>query len=419
MQSVNDATTKDFVSKEKVNNKRRKRIIRMKLVIVIIVTLLMILPTIGCILLGIQVSRLQRQVELLSYTNNENTLTESITGEHIAYAAEVPDAVNEELNKDPKSILYEEIEGTLTNNSSEDQTADEEAAAVSKDPAESADIAQETSQQNQMNDGSDMDKNQEKSLDHAEDNNSELNQSENSNTNSQDVDDDIDEKVENSLDRNEKSEQYAGKKIYLTFDDGPSKYTDDILDILKEYQVKATFFVVGKSDKRSKELYQRIVDEGHTLGMHSYSHIYKNIYNSIEDFDKDFTKLWKLLYDTTGYKPSIFRFPGGSNNQVNKNGMEDFIKYLNDASIVYYDWNVLNGDATGITYTKEQLIDNVLSGVAIKKTSIVLLHDAQDKEKTVESLPELLEALISGGAEILPLDKDVKPIQMIKANSIN
>ena len=412
MQSVNDATTKDFVSKEKVNNKRRKRINRMKLVIVIVVTMLMILPTIGCILLGIQVSRLQKQVEILSNINNEYTLTESITGEHIAYAAEVPDAVNEELNMDPKSILYEQIEGTLTNNNSDGQTEDE--AAVSEEPTDSTDIVQESTQPNQMVDGSDMDKNQENTLDNAEDNHSE-----NSNTNSQDVDDDNDEKVENSLDRNEKSDQYAGKKVYLTFDDGPSKYTDDILDILKEYQIKATFFVVGKTDKRSKGLYQRIVDEGHTLGMHSYSHIYKNIYNSVEDFDKDFTKLWKLLYDTTGYKPSIFRFPGGSNNPVNKNGMEDFIKYLNDASIVYYDWNVLNGDATGITYTKEQLIDNVLGGVAIKKTSIVLLHDAQDKEKTVESLPELLDALISGGAEILPLDKDVKPIQMIKANSID
>jgi peptidoglycan/xylan/chitin deacetylase (PgdA/CDA1 family) len=215
-----------------------------------------------------------------------------------------------------------------------------------------------------------------------------------------------------------KAGKYEDKKIYLTFDDGPSMFTDDILDILAEYKVKATFFVVGKTDNESKKLYKRIVEEGHTLGMHSYSHQYSKIYNSVEDFEKDFTKLWKLLYDTTGYKPSIFRFPGGSDNMVNKNGMDDFIRYLNDSDIVYFDWNVLNGDATGATYTEDQLIKNVLDGVAIKDNSIVLMHDSQTKKATVDSLPGLIDRLISEGAQILPLDKDVIPIQMIKADTI-
>jgi peptidoglycan/xylan/chitin deacetylase (PgdA/CDA1 family) len=215
-----------------------------------------------------------------------------------------------------------------------------------------------------------------------------------------------------------KSGKYADKKVYLTFDDGPSIYTDDILDILTEYKVKATFFVIGKTDSQSKKLYQRIVDEGHTLGMHSYSHQYSKIYNSLEDFDKDFTKLWKLLYDTTGYKPSIFRFPGGSDNMVNKNGMEDFIRYLNEAKIVYFDWNVLNGDATGNQFTKEQLIKNVINDVAVKNNSIVLMHDSETKQTTVDSLPSLLERLISEDAQILPLDNNVPPIQMIKADTI-
>lgn len=210
---------------------------------------------------------------------------------------------------------------------------------------------------------------------------------------------------------------YKGKKVYLTFDDGPSIYTDEILDILAEYNIKATFFVIGKSDENSKRLYKRIVEEGHTLGMHSYSHVYKKIYNSVEDFDKDFTKLWKLLYDTTGYKPTIFRFPGGSDNSVNKKKKE-IIKYLKKKNIIYYDWNVVNGDATGVTYTKEQLIDNVLKDVAKKKNCIVLMHDSQAKKTTVESLPELIETLIFGNAEILPLDETVPPIQMIKADSV-
>ncbi len=211
---------------------------------------------------------------------------------------------------------------------------------------------------------------------------------------------------------------YKDKQVYLTFDDGPSIYTDEILDVLKEYGIKATFFVVGKTDEHSKEMYKRIVEEGHTLGMHSYSHKYDKIYKSVKDFDKDFTKLWKLLYDTTGYKPSIYRFPGGSSNQMNENGIKDFIKYLNDAGIVYFDWNVLNGDATGVTYTEEQLVENVLSGVEAKKRSIVLLHDSQSKRATVDSLPTLLDDLLQGGAELLQLNKDVPPIQMIKADSV-
>lgn len=103
---------------------------------------------------------------------------------------------------------------------------------------------------------------------------------------------------------------------------------------------------------------------------------------------------------------------------VNKNGMEDFIRYLNKAGVVYFDWNVLNGDATGIEYTKERLIDNVIDGVAIKDNSIVLMHDSQTKQSTVDSLPGLLDILISEEAQILPLDEEVTPIQMIKADTI-
>ncbi|MBP1757134.1 MAG: hypothetical protein H6Q59_3532 [Firmicutes bacterium] len=103
---------------------------------------------------------------------------------------------------------------------------------------------------------------------------------------------------------------------------------------------------------------------------------------------------------------------------VNKNGMEEFIHYLNEAKVVYFDWNVLNGDATGVVYTKEQLINNVINGIATKDNSIVLMHDSQAKETTVDSLPELLDDLLSEGAQILPLNEDVSPIQMIKADTI-
>jgi peptidoglycan/xylan/chitin deacetylase (PgdA/CDA1 family) len=168
----------------------------------------------------------------------------------------------------------------------------------------------------------------------------------------------------------------------------------------------------------SKERYRRIVNDGHVLAMHAYKHQYKKIYKSLEDFDKDFTKLSKLLYDTTGYKPNLYRFPGGSYNKVSKVKIEDLIHYLNEKEMIYYDWNVLNGDATGIDYTKEQMIDNVLNGVAVKKTSIVLMHDDKNKSKTADMLPELLDALISGGAKVLPMDDTVPLIQQVKVNSV-
>jgi len=211
---------------------------------------------------------------------------------------------------------------------------------------------------------------------------------------------------------------YHEKKVYLTFDDGPSKNTDKILDILADYNVKATFFVIGSTDEENLKRYKRIVDEGHTLGMHSYSHNYKEIYNSLEDFDKDFTKLWKLLYDTTGYMPSLYRFPGGSLNQVSKQDIREFIRYLNKKGITYYDWNVVNGDAEGKDYTEEQMIENVLTGVAKKEVSIVLMHDGTGKDKTVATLPKILDALISGGAQVLPLDENVPLIQQVKASSV-
>jgi peptidoglycan/xylan/chitin deacetylase (PgdA/CDA1 family) len=359
---------------------RKKRVNRIKTVIIIIVIILLILPTICCIVLGLQVSRLQKQMNELNGLHSQYGLNYSSTdGESFAFAAELED-----------DIQHYNEEHTVPGET--DSITD----SIEKTDSENSDM---------VKDGQDQ-----STLDQV------LNKS------NADTDEKIDGQAASDATASDKSTlkagKYADKKVYLTFDDGPSTYTDDILDILAEYEVKATFFVVGKTDSQSKKLYQRIVDEGHTLGMHSYSHQYSKIYNSLEDFDKDFTKLWKLLYDTTGYKPTIFRFPGGSDNMVNKNGMEDFIRYLNEAKIVYFDWNVLNGDATGKQYTKEQLIKNVINDVAVKDNSIVLMHDSETKQTTVDSLPSLLERLITEDAQILPLDNNVPPIQMIQADTI-
>lgn len=407
LKSKNDNHTESDNEGNKRNEHRRKRVDRIKSVIIVIAILFLILPTIFCIILGIQVNRLQKQVKDLVELHSEYGLTYEDTGDtHYAYAAEQDNATDQE--DEPSSNIDKPNNQTSTSTSQNNADSSNE-----KDSLQKEDLSTEIKDENTATDSNTTDSN-----------------TANSNTTNSTTDsnatDSTDSKKEQAGSTNKdttendsvEKKRFEDKEVYLTFDDGPSIYTEEILDILDEYGAKATFFVIGKTDKASKSVYRRIVEDGHTLGMHSYSHQYSKIYNSLEDFDKDFTKLWKLLYDTTGYKPTIYRFPGGSDNLVNKNGMEDFIRYLNHSSIVYFDWNVVNKDATGVEYTKQQLIDNVLGGVKIKETSIVLMHDSQTKKTTVESLPGLLEELISGGAKILPLNNEVTPIQMIKADTI-
>lgn len=226
----------------------------------------------------------------------------------------------------------------------------------------------------------------------------------------------IKEKVPNKQDTHKKDR--VTKKVYLTFDDGPSINTEKVLDVLAANKVKATFFVIGKTDEHSKKMYKRIVDEGHTLGMHSYSHKYDVIYNSVKDFDEDFNKIRNLIFEETGYYPTIYRFPGGSSNLVSKIKMSKFIKYLNKKGVVYFDWNTSNGDATNIPYTKKELVENVMSGVDLFDSAVVLMHDTVAKETTLNSLSKLIKELKDKDVEILPIDDTVKPVQHIKYDSI-
>ncbi len=206
-------------------------------------------------------------------------------------------------------------------------------------------------------------------------------------------------------------------KVYLTFEDGPSENTGEILDILAQYDVKATFFVVGKEDEESLALYKRIVEEGHTLGMHSYSNKYSVIYQSKEGFEEDFKRIQTLLKETTGVDSLYYRFPGGSSNQISNVPMKDFIQYLNKEGVVYYDWNVSSGDASN-AYSSDEIVANVTADVVKYKTSVVLLHDTAEKGATVEALGTLIEKLNEMGAQILPIDEDTSVIQYVKADSI-
>jgi len=205
-------------------------------------------------------------------------------------------------------------------------------------------------------------------------------------------------------------------KVYLTFDDGPSIYTNDILDILKEYDVKATFFVLGKETEEAKQAMRRIVEEGHSLGMHSYNHQYDQIYASKEAFAEDFHKIQDYLYQVTGVESHLYRFPGGSSNTVTNVDVHEFIEYLQEVDTAYYDWNVSSGDAAKELLSAEVIVRNATTGIENFPTAVILFHDAASRRTTVDALPTIIEKLQAmENVEILPITEDTELIQHVKA----
>jgi peptidoglycan/xylan/chitin deacetylase (PgdA/CDA1 family) len=207
----------------------------------------------------------------------------------------------------------------------------------------------------------------------------------------------------------------AAHKVYLTFDDGPSVYTEDILDILDEYGVKATFFVVGKEDDRSKERIKEIVNRGHTLGMHSYSHVYQDIYQSVETFAADLQRIQDFLYELTGVKSTLYRFPGGSSNTISDMDVRIFIEYLDEQGIDYFDWNISSGDASINPLSVSTLVQNTTSSIDSYSVSVILMHDALSKKSTVEALPLIIEKILENeDTVILPITDETVLIQHIQ-----
>ena len=215
------------------------------------------------------------------------------------------------------------------------------------------------------------------------------------------------------------TEEEGGKPvIYLTFDDGPSENTERVLDILKENNIKATFFVVNNNIESQQHLYKRIADEGHTLGIHTYSHQYQKIYSSVEEYLADFNRIYEKVYSLTGVKPTVFRFPGGSINNYNQHIYFELIAEMLRRGFTYYDWNVSSGDA-GETYTSGAIYNAVVNGVGSKSKSIVLMHDSSTKNATVKALPEII-AFFSETHEFRALDNSVKPASFTyKDNNIS
>jgi peptidoglycan/xylan/chitin deacetylase (PgdA/CDA1 family) len=188
----------------------------------------------------------------------------------------------------------------------------------------------------------------------------------------------------------------GGKVIYLTFDDGPSKHTQTLLDVLAKYNVKATFFVVNTGYQMNKML-NAIVDAGHGIGMHSISHDYDKIYASEDAFFNDLYGMQKIIKDATGVTTTLMRFPGGSSNKVSKFNpgiMTRLTQAVTDQGFQYFDWNVSSGDAGG-TKDTNQIIKNVTQGIGSKKSAVVLQHDIYSY--SVAAVEEIIQWGLANG----------------------
>ena len=190
------------------------------------------------------------------------------------------------------------------------------------------------------------------------------------------------------------------KEVFLTFDDGPSANTSRVLKILKDNDVKATFFVNGHPGY--DDVYKQIINQGNVIGNHTYSHDYKTEYSSITGYNKDVDKLNSFLEGIGIPKPTFMRFPGGSNNTISNNyGSKDIMNKLTKEQIKkgyqYIDWNVYSGDSDKMTASKDVIIENVMRGSKGMTSIVILFHDSKPKITTVEALPTIIKNLKEQG----------------------
>lgn len=199
------------------------------------------------------------------------------------------------------------------------------------------------------------------------------------------------------------------KTVYLTFDDGPSYLTSQVLDVLDEYEAKATFFVTYQPDYA--ELYKEIVDRGHAIGVHSASHVYSEIYASFENWLQDFTEMYNYIYEQTGVYPTVYRFPGGSYGTPCKSHpevREQAIAYLESMGMEYFDWNVSSEDGGYVTVYNAYR--NVVDNIQARHLPIIIMHDGAKKENTLAALPDVLKQLKEWGYTFETLSPEVLPI---------
>lgn len=201
-----------------------------------------------------------------------------------------------------------------------------------------------------------------------------------------------------------------GKTVYLTFDDGPGAYTEKLLSILKNYNVKATFFVTNQFPKY-QSLIGKAHSEGHKIAVHTYSHqMYNknnNIYSSVNAYMNDFNAMQNVIKAQTGSETNIFRFPGGTNNTISKSScqgiMTQLAEQMTNAGYFYFDWNVDSYDSRSSSNT-QKIITETINQIKNKKNAVVLMHDIH--KKTVDAVPAIIEYCLENGYTFKVLDEN-------------
>ena len=191
-----------------------------------------------------------------------------------------------------------------------------------------------------------------------------------------------------------------GGTVYLTFDDGPSKYTSKLLDVLDKYNVNATFFVVNTGYRKTMA---RAAAAGHTIAIHSASHDYKKVYASEEAYFEDLYQMQSIIQEYTGQTATLIRFPGGSANTVsrfNKGIMTRLTQAVTEQGFEYFDWNVSSGDA-GLATTSDEVYVNVINGISKHNVSVVLQHDSSGF--SVNAVERIIQWGLKYGYTFLPL----------------
>jgi peptidoglycan/xylan/chitin deacetylase (PgdA/CDA1 family) len=205
------------------------------------------------------------------------------------------------------------------------------------------------------------------------------------------------------------------KTIYLTFDDGPSQYTDDLLNVLAQYNVQATFFVVGNGDYVN--LIKDIVDDGHSIGIHTLSHDYQSIYSSEQAFLDELYEMQNIILEQSGVKTYLMRFPGGSSNTISKKYcpgiMTTLTKKVEELGFRYFDWNVGSGDTDGLK-TKEAVFQRTIQYIQQCNNAIVLQHDT--KGYSVEAVENIIKWGLENGYVFAPLDMSSPTVHHTVAN---
>lgn len=307
-----------------------------------------------------------------------------------------------EVSSEENNVLSNAIEGNSQNNASGDKENNTWEIGQQNDSN-----TQGNSQNTQSNEQDNTTNNNQNNIDNNTTTNEQNSATNNENQNNITNNASSNTTSDTTTAKNQTNNKSTKGVIWLTFDDGPSSnITPKILDILKKENIKATFFVINYSNS-NEHLLKREVAEGHTIGIHGYSHEYSKIYKSKETFMSNVYTLQDRIQKSTGVKTMYTRFPGGSSNTVSrkycKGIMTDLTKELLAKGFKYYDWNISSGDAGGAKNAKD-VYNNVTKNLSKKRGNMILMHDFGGNKKGLEALPDIIKYAKKNGYTFAPID---------------